>query len=53
MVPVDITNAVVATVAQGLPGLAGSVGVYSIILQHWFLRFGVVSLGLRQIFGEF
>ena len=53
MLPVDITDATVDTVARQLSGSAGPGGVESISLQHWLLGFGVASLGLRQIFGEF
>ena len=40
MVPVDITDAEVETVAQQLLGSVGPGGVDSINLQHWLLRFG-------------
>ena len=53
MVPVDTTEATVNTVARRLLGSAGPGGVDSISIQHWLLRFGVVSLGLRQTFGDF
>ena len=51
MVTVNITNETVATVARKLLGSAGPGGVYSASLQHWLLRFGVASMGLRQIVG--
>ena len=53
MVPVDITDATVATKVRLLLRSAGTGGVDSISLQHWLLRFGVASLGLRQIVREF
>ena len=53
MVPVKITDVTVATVARQLSGSAGPGEVESISLQHWLLRFGVASLGLQHIFGEF
>ena len=53
MVPVDITNATIATVVWQLSGSEGPGGIDSISIQHWLLRFGLGSLGLRQIVGEF
>ena len=53
MALVDIVDATLATVARQLLGSAGIIGVDSISLKHWLLRFGVSSLGLRQIFEEF
>ena len=49
----DITDATVATVAQRMSGSARPGGVESISLQYWLLRFGVASMGLQQIVGEF
>ena len=51
MVMVDITDATVDKVVQRLSFSEGPGGVDSISLQHWLLRFGVASLGLRQIVG--
>ena len=51
MVPLDITEVTVATVAQLLPGPEGPGGVDSIILQHCLLMFGVASLVLRPVIG--
>ena len=51
--PVDITYATVATVAQQLLGSAGPGEVDSIILHHWLMRFGVAGVGIRQIVKEF
>ena len=53
MVPVDNTDATMATVAQRMLGSTEPGGVDSISLQHWLLRFGVASLLLRKIVGEF
>ena len=53
MVPVDSTEAMVATVEQRLLGLSEPGGVDSISLQHWMIRFGVASLRIRPIVGEF
>ena len=53
IVPVGITDATMKTVARRLSGSAGPGGVYSISLQHWLLRFEVVSMGIRKIMGGF
>ena len=47
MVPVDISDATVETVARQLLGSAGPEGVDSISLQYWLMRFGVESLGIQ------
>ena len=51
MVPMDITDTTVATVARRLLGSAGPWGVYLVILQHWLMRFGVSRMGHRQVIG--
>ena len=53
MVPVDITNDVVAAVAGRLSGGADPGGTDLVSLQHWMLRFGVASGELRKIIAEF
>ena len=53
IVPVHITDATVATAARRLFGAAGPEGVDLVRLQHWMLQFGVVSMGIRHIVGEF
>ena len=53
MVPVDITDDVVAVVAGRLSGGAGPGGTDSVSLQHWLLRFGAASGELRLIVLEF
>ena len=53
MLPLDITDATVATVARRLAGSSGTGGVYSISLQYWLLQFEMASLGLREIVREF
>ena len=47
MVPVDITDDVVSSVAGRLLGGAGPGETDSVILQHWLLRFGAASGELR------
>ena len=53
MVPVDITDMKLETVARRRLGSAGPGEVDSISLQHCLMWFGVDSMGLRQIVGEF
>ena len=53
MVPVYITDLTVATLARQILGLLGPGGVDFISLQQWLMNFGVASLGLRYIVGEF
>ena len=53
MVPVDITDDVVAAVAGRLLGGAGPGGTDLVSLQHWILRFGAASGELRMIVAEF
>ena len=53
MVPVDITDTTVATVERRLSVAADPGGVDLVSLQHWLLRFGAESIGLRQIVREF
>ena len=53
MVPVDITENVVAAVAGCLSGGAGPGGTDLVSLQHWLLRFGAASGELRKIVAEF
>ena len=53
LVPVDITDETVATVERQLLGAAGPGGADSVSLQHWLLRFGVASMGLKNIVREF
>ena len=53
MVPVDITDNVVAAVAGRLLGGAGPGGTDLVSLQHWILRFGAASGELRMIVAEF
>ena len=53
MVPVDITDYVVAALAGRLLGGAGTGGTDSVSLQHWLLRFGEASGKLQQIVVEF
>ena len=53
MVPVDITNTTVANVTRQLSGSVSPGGFDLIILQHWLMRFGVASIGLRKIVGGF
>ena len=53
MVPVNITDDVVAAVAGRLLGGAGPGGTDSVSLQHWLLRFGAARSELRQIVAEF
>ena len=52
-VQLDLATNMVTIVAQIPSGEAGSGGVDSISIQHWLLRFGLGSLGLRQIVREF
>ena len=47
LVPVDITVDTVEKVARRLSGSAGVGGIDSHAVQHWLLRFGGVSEGLR------
>ena len=53
MVPVNITDNVVAAVAGRLSGGAGPGGTELVSLQHWLLRFGAASGELRLIVAEF
>ena len=53
MVPVDINDMKLETVARRRLGSAGPGEVDSISLQHCLMWFGVASMGIRQIFGEF
>ena len=53
MVPVDIAYTTVAIVVRKLLGSAGPGGVDSVSLKYWLLWFGVASMGLIHIFGEF
>ena len=53
MVPVDITNATVATVARRLSGPARPGGVDLVSLQHWLLLFEAAIVVIRQIIREF
>ena len=53
MVPVDITDNVVAAVAVRISGGAGPGGADSVSLQHWLLRFGAASRKLRLIVADF
>ena len=53
MVPVGITNVTVLTVARQLLWSSGLGEVDSISLQNGLLQFGVASMDLRQIVGEF
>ena len=53
MVPVDITDNVVAAVVGRLSGGAGPGVTDSVSLQHWLLRFEAASGELRQIVAEF
>ena len=53
MVPVDITDMKLETVARLQSGSAGPGEVDSISLQHCLMRFGVTGIGLRQIVGGF
>ena len=49
----DITDDPVTVVAGRLSGGTGPGGTDSVSLQHWLLRFGVVSAELRLIVGDF
>ena len=51
--PVEITDAMADTLARRLLGATGPGGVDLVRIQHWLMRFGVASMGLRQSFGEF
>ena len=53
MVLMDITDATVANIVRKLSGAAVPGGVISVRLQHWLLRFGAESMGIRHIVGEF
>ena len=53
MVPVNITDDVVAAVAGRLSGGASPGGTDLVSLQHWLLRFGAASRELRLIVAEF
>ena len=53
LMPVDITDETVTSVTRQLSGYAGPRGTESFSLQHWLLRFGVTSAGLRHIIREF
>ena len=53
LVPVDITNNTVMSVAGQLSGEAGPGGTDSVSLQHWLLRFGEASRELRLIVADF
>ena len=53
LVPVYITNEMVATVARRLLGAAGPGGADLVSLQHWLPQFWAAIMGLRHIVGEF
>ena len=53
MVPVDITDNMVAAVSGRLLGEAEPGGTDLVSIQHWILRFGVVSGELQLIVAEF
>ena len=53
LVPVNFLDGTVIEVVQCLSGGAGPGGTYSIILNHWLLRFIEASGDLRIIVAEF
>ena len=52
-VTVYITDETVEYIARQIADSAGTGGTDLVSLQHWLLRFGVESVGLRHIVREF